>query len=68
MDKKKRNGNMSRGILLLNKFKANKTNEKENKLFPNYCMIYVSIKVSVKKKFAKNILTHNEDSHVKEAA
>ena len=31
-------------------------------------MIYVSIKVGGKKKFAKNILTHNEDSHVKEAA
>ena len=68
MDKKKRNGNMTRGILLLNKYKINKTNEKENKLFPNYCMIYVSIKVGGKKKFAKNILTHNEDSHVKEAA
>ena len=34
MDKKKRNGNMTRGILLLNKYKTNKTNEKENKLFP----------------------------------
>ena len=31
-------------------------------------MIYVSIRVDGKKKFTKNILTHNQDSHVKEAA
>ena len=50
---------------LLSKFKTNKNNEKANILFPNYCMIYVSIKVGGKKKFAKNILTHNENYHVK---
>ena len=31
-------------------------------------MIYVSIKVGDKKKFAKNILRYNEGSHAKEAA
>ena len=41
---------------------------KKKKLFPYYCMIYVSIRVDGKKKFTKNILTHNQDSHVKEAA
>ena len=65
---KKRNGNMSREIVLLSKFKANKNNEKENILFPKYCMIYVSVKVGGKKKFPKNILKHNEDHHVKGAA
>ena len=66
MDKKKRSGNVSSGILLQSKFKTNKNNKKE-KLFPYYCMLYVSIRVDGKK-FAKNILTHNQDSHVKEAA
>ena len=65
---KKRNGNMTREIVVLSTFKTNKNNEKENILFPNYCMIYVSIKVGGKKKFAKNILTHNEEHHVKGAA
>ena len=50
------------------RLKTNNNNEKENRLFPNYWMIYVSIKVGGKKKFAKIILTHNEDSHVKEAS
>ena len=59
---------MSIEILLLSKFKTKKNNEKENILFPNYCMIYVSVNVGDKKKFAKNILTHNEDYHVKGAA
>ena len=54
MDKKKRYGDMSREILLLSKFKTNKNNVKENWLFPYYCMVYVSIKVAGKKKFAKN--------------
>ena len=31
-------------------------------------MIYVSIRVGGKKKFAKNILMHNQGSHVKETA
>ena len=65
---KKRHGNMSREIVLLSKYKTNKNNEKENTLFPNYYMICVSIKVGGKKKFAKNILTLNEDYHVKGAA
>ena len=65
---KKRNGNMTREIVVLSTFKTNKNNEKENILFPNYCMIYVSVKVGGKKKFAKNILTHNEGHHVKGAA
>ena len=62
---KKTNGSMSREVFLLSKFKTNKNNEKANLLFPNYCMIYVSVKVGGKKKFDKNILTHNEDYHVK---
>ena len=48
--------------------KACKNNKKENRLFPNHCMIHVNIKVSCKKKFARNFLTHNGDSRVKRAA
>ena len=59
---------MSRELVLLSKFKTSKNNEKENILFFNYSMIYVSIKVGGKKKFAKNISALNEDYHVKRAA
>ena len=56
---------MSREIVLLSELKKNKNNEKENRFFPNYCKIYVSIKVAAKDNFAKNTLTHNEHFHIK---